>query len=363
MILDITTAPPPFIATAAKGAEELKKRMAKDNPAAARMIDMITRYAGISKRHIVIPDAEENPVDALYSGGDGYVVPDTGKRMALYEQWSTRLGCQAVSQLIENNKVNPNEIEHLITISCTGFFAPGQDYAIIKHLGLNRAIRRTNIGFMGCAASLIGFTNAVAALKQLSSPQKKILLVSLELCSLHMQTEPTKDNILANLLFADGCAAVLFGNSSDTGIRFAVEDTYSFLFEDSNQYMGWKVGSHGFQMILSQELPQLIAAHAVPALKQWLKSKGYIPEDIQHWAIHPGGKAIIKAVEDGFGLTAEQTASSYKTLADYGNMSSASILYVLKDILDSKPIKQDELCCAVAFGPGLTMEAAILRGK
>lgn len=361
MILDITTALPPYIASAAKGAEELKKRMAAGDPAAARMIDMITRFAGISKRHIVIPDAEDNPVDALYSSGMGYVVPDTGKRMALYEQWSAELGSNAVAQLIERNSLNPADVERLITISCTGFFAPGQDYAIIKKLGLNREIRRTNIGFMGCAASIIGFNNAASALRELSSPHKKIILVSLELCSLHMQTEPTQDNILANLLFADGCAAVLLGNTSDTGIHFAIEDTYSFLFEDSDMYMGWKVGSHGFQMILSRELPSLIASHAVPALKNWLQHKGYIPDDIKYWAIHPGGKAIIKAVEDGFGLAAGQTASSYRTLSEYGNMSSASILYVLKDILEQNTIQKDELCCAVAFGPGLTMEAAILR--
>lgn len=361
MILDIQTAPPPFVVTAETGATELKKRMGASDAATPRMIDMIARYAGIKKRHIVLDDAEERPENPFYSINGAYYSPGTSERMRLYEKWSVELGTKAAQDILTHNNVAPEDVERLITISCTGFFAPGQDYAIIKNLGLSPEIKRTNIGFMGCAASLIGFNSVYNFLPNLSAPHKKILMISLELCSLHMQTEPTKDNILSNLLFADGCAAVLFGQKSSDTLNFAVEETYSFLFENSAEFMGWKVGNHGFEMMLSQELPSLIAQQAVPALKNWLDKKGYVPSAIRYWALHPGGKAIIKAVEDGMQLRPEQTKSSYTTLAEYGNMSSASILYVLKDILENNTLQKDEVCCAVAFGPGLTMEAAILR--
>lgn len=361
MILDIRTAPPPFVVTAETGAAELKKRMSGGDAATPRMIDMIARYAGIKKRHIVLDDAQEKPANPFYSKNGSYVTPGTAERMRLYEKWSVELGTKAAQDILTSNHVPPEDIERLVTISCTGFFAPGQDYAIIKNLRLSPEIRRTNIGFMGCAASLIGFSSVYDFFPNLSAPHKKILMISLELCSLHMQTEPTKDNILSNLLFADGCAAVLFGQKSNNAPHFAVEETYSFLFENSAGFMGWKIGNHGFEMMLSQELPSLIAQQAVPALSAWLTKKGYVPSQIKHWALHPGGKAIIKAVEEGMQLSPEQTKSSYTTLAEYGNMSSASILYVLKDILDNNTLQKDELCCAVAFGPGLTMEAAILR--
>ena len=364
MLLDIETSVPPNKASQFKTAEELKKRMA-GRPAVARMIDSVSNHSGIEYRNFVVPDAEETAENKFYSKDGIYFSPDTKIRMTEYEAWSKRLAKEAVDKLLKKNNIDPNDINRLITISCTGFFAPGLDYYLISEFGFPLSIKRTNIGFMGCAASVIGFNTALETMSQINEIETNVLLVSVELCSLHLQTEPTRDNILANMIFADGCGAALFSNTKIKELKPKLKliSTDSILFRDSENFMGWKIGNFGFEMILSSELPKIILEEAVPKLKKILAEKGIEPELIKYWALHPGGRAILDSLQTGLTLSDEKMAPSRFVLRNYGNMSSASILFVLKNILENKKIEIGDYCCAVAFGPGLTMEIALLKGE
>jgi len=359
MLIEIATASPPYKVDQPVAAAELKKRMV-GSPVVGRMIDMAAHHSGIAQRFLVIPDGEEDAEKKFYSSGGGYVVPDTKTRMEEYERWSKTLATRAVEGILSATKTDPNEIERLITISCTGFFAPGLDHYLIERFQIPATVKRTNIGFMGCAASLIGFNSVLESMSAAQSAGSKTLLLSVELCSLHLQTEPTRDNILANMIFADGCAAAMFANDATQG-GLDLLSTSSYHFRQSSEYMGWKIGNFGFEMILSSDLPKIILTEAVPKLKEILVGQGVRPETIVHWALHPGGRAILDSLQKGMHLTDEQMLPSRTVLNTYGNLSSASILFVLKEILKNSVLKKDDLVCAVAFGPGLTMESALLK--
>lgn len=363
MLIGIETANPPYKVSQAKATEELKKRMAV-KPAVARLIDSASVHSGIDYRYISIPDAEDNPAKKFFSENGEYISPGTSARMCEYEKWSTVLAKQAAENVLKKHNMSADKIQKMITISCTGFFAPGLDYQLIKELGIPVNVKRTNIGFMGCAASVIGFTSVLEAMKA-ANGELNTLLLSVELCSLHLQTEPTRDNILANIIFADGCAAALFSNSEKyiSSASLKLISTDSILFENSSEMMGWKIGNEGFTMSLSSDLPKAILNQAVPSLIEILNSHGLKKEDIKHWALHPGGRAILDALCEGIGLPEEKMLPSRNILKNYGNMSSASILFVLKEIIEGAvKIQTGDLCCAVAFGPGLTMEVALFRG-
>ncbi len=360
MLIDVATSSPPYKVPQNIAAAELKKRMA-DRPAIERMIDSGSNSSGIEQRYFVVPDADENEKNKFYSNSGNYIKPDTQLRMIEYEKWSKALTKQAVSDLLKKNNFDPKKIERLITISCTGFFAPGLDYFLIEEFNIPHSVKRTNIGFMGCAASIIGFNSVFEAFNSADEKELNTLLVSVELCSIHLQTEPTRDNIIANLIFADGCAAALFSNSPQLKPKLNLVWVESFLFENSAEYMGWKIGNFGFEMMLSSNLPKIILNDTVPQLLKIFDDKKIKKEDIKHWALHPGGRAILDSLQNGIGLTDEQLKPSREVLRKYGNMSSASILFVLKEIFDSVEINKGDFCCAVAFGPGLTMEVALFQ--
>ncbi|HLP17584.1 MAG TPA: type III polyketide synthase [Bacteroidota bacterium] len=366
MIIDIATASPPYSVPQAIATQELIKRMGA-RPAVARLIEAASAHSGIATRQIVIPDAEPEAANKFYSTPDGYVIPDTKTRMDAYETWSRRLSCEAVQRLFASTGCDPSSIERLIVISCTGFFAPGLDSYLVETCGIPRTVKRTTIGFMGCAASLIGFTSAMEALSSTRGQPAhgNTLLVSVELCSLHLQTEPTRDNILANMIFADGAAAVLFSNN-DAWTHPAKLDllaTESIIFSDSSALMGWKIGNTGFEMMLSSDLPKTILEHAIPALHTMLSRMGVRAETITHWVLHPGGRAILDALQQGLCLSDEAMQPSRTVLNRHGNMSSASILFVLREMLDTGGVRPGDFCCAVAFGPGLSMEVAVMKGR
>jgi predicted naringenin-chalcone synthase len=361
LLIDIATASPPYRVSQARAAEELKKRMG-GRPAVARMIDAAASRSGIATRAVVVPDAEANGDRRFYPTSPDTPGPGTKQRMQLYKEWSAQLTVRASAAVLEATGTDPASITRLITVSCTGFAAPNFDYDLITSLGLPAHVQRTHIGFMGCAAAVIGFTSALEALPRAGDDKTKVLLVAVELCSLHMQTDPSRDNILANMIFADGCGAALFAAGSATIAKARLVQTHSLLFPASKHIMGWEIGNHGFEMILSPDLPDAITAQAVPAAHAIIQQMGLQARGIRYWALHPGGRAIIDALQSGLDLTDEQVAPSRTVLSEYGNMSSASILFVLKEIFSRSRLQPDDWLCTIAFGPGLTMEMAFLRG-
>lgn len=359
MLIDIETASPPFKVSQQFAASELKKRMGGSS-AVARMIEMAANQSGIDHRYFVIPDGNENASDKFFTKDGNHYSPDTKTRMNEYEKWAVSLAVNAVNKLGEKNKIDFSTINRLITISCTGFFAPGLDYQIIKEFNLRPNVKRTNIGFMGCAASLVGINSVWEAMKQ--DENENILMISVELCSLHLQTEPTRDNILANMIFADGAAAAFFSKNNYLQKRkLEIQFAESFMFEDSAKYMGWKIGNNGFEMMLSSDLPKIILNYAAPRAKEILTKRGIDISKIKHWALHPGGRAILDSLQNGLQLSDWQLKPSREILKNFGNLSSVSILFVLNNILENEQLEIDDLCCAVAFGPGLTMELVLFQ--
>ncbi len=264
-----------------------------------------------------------------------------------------RAACAALADA----KRPAGRVTHLITVSCTGFFAPGLDAELMQRLGLSAAVHRTQIGFMGCH----GAFNAIAAARDIALADRSacVLICSVELCSLHFAYGWSPQQLVANALFADGAAAIVIEARADRPQHsWSIDGASSLLLENSCDDMRWIIGDHGFEMTLSPKVPALVEAN----LQRWcaatLSEQNIAIDSIEHWAIHPGGPKVIDAVERALSLPTVSTQPSREVLADRGNMSSATILFIL-DRLRS----QRGATVALGFGPGLTMEAMMLSRR
>jgi predicted naringenin-chalcone synthase len=275
--------------------------------------------------------------------------PSLEQRMALYHRYAPLLSVDAIRDCL-HNVAHHYEITHLITVSCTGMSAPGLDLQIMELMDLDKNIFRTSVNFMGCYAAVHALKLADAFCK--SDTKAKVLIVCTELCTLHFQREATIDNITSSLLFGDGSAAVLVCNNGSTGIE--ISGFHSEVIPKGKRDMAWELSSSGFLMTLSGYVPELIEEDFLAVVTKALMPSGIKVVDIQQWCIHPGGKKILEAIEHSVGITKENLILSYDVLANYGNMSSATILFVLKDIMHLKQKGQNIF--ASAFGPGLTVE-------
>ncbi len=246
-------------------------------------------------------------------------------------------------------------ITHLITVSCTGISAPGLDIQLMQLLDLPTTIHRTSVNFMGCYAAIHALKQANAICKSQANAQ--VLIVDVELCTIHFQDDYTMDNIAASLLFGDGAAAVIVSN--EKGI-YSIEDFYSEVALDGYNDMAWHISSTGFLMTLSGYVPSIIASNIEPMLLNSLQKMNIEKSDIQHWAIHPGGKKIVSEIGKALNLTTNDVEISRAILNDYGNMSSVTILYVLKKMQEQIKSSNETIYC-VAFGPGLTIESMFLK--
>jgi predicted naringenin-chalcone synthase len=274
------------------------------------------------------------------------------------------LAIAAASQALALSATPATAITHLVTCSCTGFASPGVDVELIDALGLPSDVARTQVGFMGChgAFNALRVADALAGTAQTA----QVLVVCVELCSLHFQYGTLSDHVIANSLFADGAAAAV-GRAPDPagpasnhpGPRqptWRLARQASRLLPDSRRAMGWLVGDTGFEMSLSAKVPDLIAAHLPGAVDGFLASAGLTRDAVVGWGVHPGGPRILSAVEESLELQPAALADSRGVLADHGNMSSATVLFVL-DRLRARPAPSPAL--AMAFGPGLTLELAL----
>ncbi|MBS1991654.1 MAG: type III polyketide synthase [Cyanobacteria bacterium SZAS LIN-3] len=318
-----------------------------------RILRSLYRRTTIEKRRTVLSLSR---TDATYTAT---AEPTTAERMAIYKAKAAPLAIEATAAALAQAKLAPDAIGNLVTVSCTGFFSPGIDTQIIKSVALPRGVSRTNVGFMGCHGALNGLRVATSLAQTSGKPS---LLVAAELCSLHFQYGFKSDDILANALFADGAAATVLSPVSEEAAGMAVIASGSHLIEDTEAAMTWEIGDKGFKMTLSPKVPSLIERHLKDWLTTFLNSHGTAIEEVAAWAIHPGGPKILDAVERALNLDASCLIPSRQVLRRLGNMSSPTILFILKELLEGRyGAPGNGPVVALAFGPGLTIEAAILR--
>lgn len=284
--------------------------------------------------------------------------PSTAQRLAVYDLWASRLAGQAAAAALAQAGCAAARITHLITVSCTGMHAPGVDIALIDELDLPRSVRRANIGFMGCHAAINALRLAADACRV--QTDSVVLVVCVELCSVHFQYRGDGDRLLANALFADGAAAAVVSNgpSRPGQSPLAMGDFASVVVPDSRECMSWSIGDHGFEMRLSLDVPARIRECAKPWMEQWLARRGLAISDVGSWAVHPGGPRILDAFAAALDLPPAALQASRDVLGRLGNMSSPTVLFILDELLRRRAPRP---AVAIAFGPGLTIEAALLE--
>ncbi len=329
------------------------------NPSDARRLRTVFRASGIQWRHSVLSDYGKTENFSFYPNGAG-PFPSTEQRLNVYRQHALQLSLSAIRSCIGGHQKTPAQVTHLIVVSCTGMYAPGLDIDLVNALSLNPDVERLCINFMGCYAAFTALkaANAFCAAR----PDARVLVVCTELCSLHFQPDNSPDNILANALFADGAAAVVVSNQPEPGLNFKLQQFYNTLAINGTEHMTWNVGNTGFAMRLSGYVPELIRSGIGPLTRQLLKPLHRQLKDIAYFAIHPGGKRILQAIEEQLGIRKQDNFAAYAILKEYGNMSSPTVLFVLQRLAQSLAKTDDgNTVLSFAFGPGLTLESMLLK--
>ena len=313
----------------------------------------MARLSGIEHRYSFVEPIEAaegdwRDAESIYVRGK---FPQTARRMQCFERFAPLLARKALDQLALSEEER-RSITHVVVTSCTGLYAPGLDFEVVSHLGLNPSVERTMIGFMGCYAAINALKSAHHIVR--SVPEAKVLMLNLELCSLHFQETDNLEQVLSFLVFADGCAASLI---SAEPVGLGIDSFLAVSIPETSHLITWRIGELGFDMQLSGQVPGEIGRALREVGRQ--VTRGRDPLAIDLWAVHPGGRTILDAVEKGLELPADALISSRSVLAKYGNMSSATVMFVLEQIIArAQPGQQG---CAMSFGPGLTAETMVFH--
>lgn len=322
-----------------------------------RIIHHLYANSGIETRYSVVEDFKDRKSPKLFFNGQG-ATPGTKSRNDLYTEQGRKLFIEVAGKLLEHSTFKAEDITHLVTVSCTGFYAPGPDFDIIQSLGLNSSVERYHLGFMGCYASI----PALKMARQFCQVDENatVLVVSVELCSIHFQANTKMDNLLSSTVFADGGAGAIVSSKNPETPTFRIDGFASSINKKGSDDMAWSIGDTGFNMILSNYIPDLLKEGMNDFLAEIMNQFNINQKEIELWAVHPGGKAILDKLESSTSIPKGTTNSSRKILSNYGNMSSATILFVLKELLDQQSNKSEKKTLAMSFGPGLTLESALL---
>ena len=336
------------------------KEYLSDDRATKSIIHRVYSKSGIDKRHTVINDFNKNGHPRFFFQKDGSLTsPSTGNRNKVYSTFAKKLFVETARNLLDQTPdLKKEEITHVITVSCTGFFAPEPAYEIVKQLGLSKNTERYHLGFMGCFA-------AFPALKMASSfcrarPESKVMVICLELCSLHLQDSEQTDHIISASVFGDGAAGAIIGSEPAGGPGLRLDRFATSIAAESEGDMAWTIGDTGFDMVLSTYVPDIIKSNLEDSVLPLFEQLKIGLSEIKHWAVHPGGRSILDKIEANFGLEEGQLNASRKVLSEYGNMSSATVLFVLKQLLEDENVAHGENVLSMAFGPGLTIESSLL---
>lgn len=337
-------------------------RDAYKDDVASRKLQVLFNQSGIKKRYSVIPDF------GSHKGSNVFFTTTASetlieKRLEAYKKEALPLAVKAINNAFNklDSAIEISEITHLITVSCTGLYAPGLNVDLIQHLNLKRDIQHTSVNFLGCNAAF--YALKTADLIAQTDQNAKVLMVCVELCTLHFQAKNNNDNLLSNTLFGDGAAAAIITSGVPEGFKnqsLSIEGFYSLLLDKGKDLMEWNITPLNFEMVLSSKLPQLIGDE-IGTIMNNFRSQFKLPlNGIQNYAVHPGGKKILDAVHENLHLDEDDLSLSYKVLNQYGNMSSPTILFILNEFLNQKN-KSNETLFAVGFGPGITIETALLK--
>jgi predicted naringenin-chalcone synthase len=357
-VLAIATVLPPHVCTREQSLQ-IARQVFADQPEPLAFVERLLMASGIEQRHTVIADYGRPMEERTFFSRthDFRPEPTTQARNALFDRESRVLARQACEALAPSPW--RDRVTHLVTASCTGFAAPGYDIALARALGLSPRVHRTQVGFMGCYAGFSTLKLAQALCK--ADPSALVLVVHVELCSLHVHFRADADSLIANSLFADGVAAALIGGERHQelgqGTALAIQGAGAFLLPNGEEDMTWTLGDHGFHMTLSPRVPHLLHKHLPVAFTTLLQELGAEREQIRHWAIHPGGPAILDKAVKALGIAESDVAITRDVLRTCGNMSSATLWFLL-DRVRREP--QPGLVYACGFGPGLTLESALL---
>jgi predicted naringenin-chalcone synthase len=321
-----------------------------------RKLKFLYHQSGIESRYSVIPDYSREINDWKFYPQTENIepFPSLEKRMQWFQKYAPVLSVAAIRNCLDGS--SEKEISHLITVSCTGMSAPGLELQVMELLDLPKNIFRSSVNFMGCYAAIhaLKIADAICA----KDTSAKVMIVCTELCTLHFQKETTTDSIASSLLFGDGAAAAFVTGDNDERKGLKLESFYSEVLSKGKQDMAWELSSTGFLMTLSGYVPELIEEDFSPLVTRSLERSTVKKEEIKHWCIHPGGRRILDAIHRSLQLKNGDLDPCYAVLKNFGNMSSATILFVLKDIMEESLSTGDKIFTA-AFGPGLTMETFI----
>ncbi|MEY2977345.1 MAG: type III polyketide synthase [Prochlorotrichaceae cyanobacterium] len=363
----IATANPPF----KRSQSELAQFMARIEQLPVPLRDRIASiygHSGIDYRYSCLEDygAEAEAFSFYPPNWSLLPEPTTGDRNQKYKTCALSLADQVAHQVLWQADRLPAEITHLIVVSCTGFFAPGLDIHLVQRLGLPASTDRTLIGFMGCNAAFNAFKIAHTICQ--AHATANVLLVCVELCSLHFQRADTLEKVVINAIFADGAAAAVLSAQSDPAGQLVYTDSAGLITKNSLDAMNWEIGDTGFLMQLSSQVPHLIQDNLQQYLDQLLARHDLTPAALDLWAVHPGGRSILDYVKATLMLSDTALQGSYEVLRQYGNMSSPTILFILKRWMDATPRTSPEPIVpavqwgiALGFGPGLSIEGALFQ--
>jgi len=339
--------------TALRLAEGLEAAGQRD---AARWARRIFNQSGVETRHTCVSSLAGPASESRFAPGTAsHLVPQTAERMAMYQEFAPILAERAARAALADSGVAAHEVTHVLTVSCTGMYLPGLDAELTHRLELNEGTRRLPLTFLGCAAGMTAIRTArelVAA-----DEQAVALIVCVELCTLHTQPSGDRESLYAAAFFGDGASACVIGRPSGqrggSSGHFLLSEGWAGLAPEAAEAMKWTIGNYGFDLYLSPQVPELLSRFVPDMVEKYAPS--FKPD---WWAIHPGGRGIVDAVQKLFGLSDEETQASREVLRSYGNMSSVTILFVLRAMREQlqEPGSGQSEGLAVAFGPGLTAE-------
>jgi alpha-pyrone synthase len=335
------------------------------------MLERLYHHTRIRSRYMAVPDFTPDQAlegDEMFFPEDGSFQVAVEDRLRKFRERAVPLVADVCRRAMEDAGLAPEQISKLVVVSSTGFIGPGLDCELIKALKLNRDMDRSLIGFMGCAAAMNGFRICNDYVR--AKPGKYALLCCVELSSVHTTFDDSANDAVLHAIFADGCAAAVLGGETPKQMKkgtLAIVDDYAWLMEDTENGIVLSVNANGISCTLARELPKYIKVGIAGYIDKFLQRNGHSRDEVDFWGVHPGGVRIIEEVQNGYGLTPDQTADSWAVLREYGNMLSPSIMFVLQRIFkrhEAELAKGEDgykLGLAFSFSPGVGVEGIMLK--